>query len=146
MLIELATVDDLSKLTLLFNQYQRFYKQQPSLDDSKSFLQDRFSAGDSLIYACRAGEEIAGFSQIYFSLSSVTMQRIWILNDLFVEPSFRRKGVAGLLIERIIQDAGDQGVKSVLLETAHTNHQAQALYQKMNFSQDRESVYFTYVL
>ena len=57
------------------------------------------------------------------------MRRIWIWNDLFVDPANRRAGVGGALMARAETFAREAGAKRLALATQRTNAQAQALYQ-----------------
>ena len=42
--------------------------------------------------------KIVGFIQLYPIFSSTRMQKLWLLNDLFVNENYREKGVSVLLI------------------------------------------------
>ena len=85
-----------------------------------------------------------GFVQLYPSFSSVSMKRIWILNDLFVHEDYRKQGVAEALIERSKELAEETGAISIILETQSSNINAQKLYDKTGFEKDTES-YFYYI-
>ena len=143
--IILAGRSDLEELASLFNQYQIFYGKEHDLTCSKQFIESRFQQKDSLLYLCKNEGEVLGFSQIYFSFSSVQMRSIWILNDLFVVAKARRKGVAESLINKILSDVKVQGVARVTLHTQVSNHAAQSLYKKLNFKLDEEFFSFNYV-
>ena len=74
-----------------------------------------------------------GFTQLFPSLTSVGMKRLWILNDLFVIPEARGKRVGQRLIERSLEHAKKTAFAGVVLETAHTNISGQKLYERMGF-------------
>ena len=66
-----------------------------------------------------------GFVQLYPSFSSVSMRKIWILNDLYVATNARRYGVGRLLMDRARDFARDTGALRLELTTARTNAAAQ---------------------
>ena len=77
----------------LFHSYRQFYGQAADLPQAHNFLLERLTQGESVILIAVAQNsncfDCLGFTQLYPSFSSVSMQRIWILNDLFVLPKFR---------------------------------------------------------
>ena len=72
------------------------------------------------------------------------MQRLWILNDLFVAPSARRSGVAKALMERARQLAIATRAKGLLLSTWVENTSAQRLYESLGYVRDAE--FYSYFL
>ena len=76
----------------------------------------------------------AGFTQLYPSFSSVGMKKIWILNDLFVAPGHRQKGIARALINYVLGYSRESGRQKVVLSTAYDNFNAQKLYEKLGFT------------
>ena len=82
------------------------------------------------------GKEAVGFVQLYPSFDSVTMRNLWILYDLFVVPTARKRGVAKLLIERAQRFAAETKAKRLILETAVDNVTAQKLYERLGWKRD----------
>ena len=70
----------------------------------------------------------AGFTQLFPSFSSASAARIFILNDLFVEPRYRRMGVGAALLAAARAFAERAGAVRLTLSTEITNESAQALY------------------
>jgi len=52
---------------------------------------------------------------------------------MFVDPAFRRRGVARALMVRLLEDASTRGYRRVRLGTLHTMTAAQALYRDLGF-------------
>jgi GNAT superfamily N-acetyltransferase len=71
------------------------------------------------------------------------MRRIWILNDLFVEPLHRSKGVAKLL-KTAEQHARDTEAVRIVLSTQVSNTAAQALYASLGYL--RDEMFYHYAL
>jgi ribosomal protein S18 acetylase RimI-like enzyme len=70
-----------------------------------------------------------GFTQLYPSFSSASAKRIFILNDLFVDPGARRSGVGRALLDAAADFGHSAGAARLTLSTAHTNTSAQSLYE-----------------
>lgn len=139
-----AAIGDVPLLAPLFDAYRVFYGQSSDLKLAETFLFDRLSTGESVILFCGQSPDRspAGFTQLYPSFSSTSAGRIWILNDLFVAPAFRRLGVGRLLIQAAHDHARETGALEVVLSTAHTNKAAQTLYESIGYVQDTD--YRTY--
>jgi GNAT superfamily N-acetyltransferase len=144
MQIEIATPDHLDQVAPLFDAYRVFYEQPSDLAASRAFIADRLARGDSHIFLARDAGEALGFTQLYASLSSVSMRKIWILNDLFVAPAGRRRGVGRLLLRAARDFAASTGAARLELSTQKTNRAAQALYESEGWQ--REEEFFRYQL
>lgn len=144
--IKKAGISDLDLIVPLFDAYRQFYKQESDPQKVRAFLHTRIQKEESVILlACMEGQDIAmGFTQLYPSFSSVSMKRLWILNDLFVDKKHRKKGVATALMNTARQLAEDTRAKGLMLETGKENTQAQALYEKLGYKKEED--YFVYNL
>lgn len=136
-LIKKARIDDLADVATLFDSYRVFYKRPSDQASALAFIEERLSLGESTIFIAsdESGESI-GFTQLYPSFSSQTMQRTWILNDLYVKEGFRKRGVASKLIRSAADHCESTSAKGLMLCTQHSNLKAQALYEKMGFEPD----------
>jgi len=132
-LIKQATLDDLDEMAILFEQYRLFYQKQPDPDGAGQFIKTRLENQDSVILVARIENKAVGFVQLYPAFSSTSMQKMWILNDLFVSPDFRQLKVGTALMNAATQHAIDTHSHSLKLCTAVDNHQAQALYKQLGY-------------
>jgi ribosomal protein S18 acetylase RimI-like enzyme len=140
-----AAIGDLDDLVPLFDGYRQFYGRRSDLPGARQFLAERIARDESVIYLARTGaREAAGFTQLYPSFSSVSLQPLWILNDLFVRSDVRGGGVGRALLERARQHAVETGAKGLVLSTGVTNKAAQALYESCGWQRDDE--FFEYHL
>lgn len=139
-----AEQKDLEALTRLFDLYRVFYECDPDPVSARAFLEERLSHGDSHILCAFDGEEMLGFTQLYPSFSSSEMKRIWILNDLFVDPDHRRQGVGGALLDAAREFGKTTGATYLSLETQTTNKTAQSVYESKGWERDHE--FYTYAL
>lgn len=145
MTIRKATMKDLGSLSVLFDEYRIFYKCESDLKSSKSFISERINSSDSVIFvAVSAGEILTGFVQLYPLLSSIQMKKLWLLNDLYVNPDFRGLQVSVMLIERTKQLCSETNSAGLLLETAKSNTIGNSLYLKTDFVLDTDHNYYTW--
>lgn len=129
-----ASLADLDALAHLFDGYRVFYGKPSDPSKARAFLQERLGNDESVIFLARDAEGNAlGFTQLYPCFSSVSARRLWILNDLFVSPDARRRGVAKALLQRAREHGNETGVVRLTLQTAHDNAQAQALYESLGW-------------
>ena len=141
MIIEKFTKNDLSLLELvakIFDQYRMFYGRNSDLLAAKNFLQERVVNEESQIFLAKDGEKIIGFMQLYFGFSSVRMEKVCILNDLYVDQDYRKRGVARALIQRAKEFCLENKLMKITLTTAKTNEGAQKLYESEGYEVEEE--------
>jgi GNAT superfamily N-acetyltransferase len=144
--IRRASEGDLRLAAELFDGYRQFYGQLTDYSLAEAFLRDRFANNDSAVLLAtepQSGEGL-GFVQLYPSFSSVAARRIWILNDLFVTPTARRRGVGRALLGASREFAASTGAKRLVLSTAAANAEARALYESCGYKKDE--VFLVYKL
>jgi GNAT superfamily N-acetyltransferase len=138
----IANFEHLEEVSKLFDQYRVFYKQSSDIESAKAFIQERLQKNDSTVLIARDHDLILGFTQLYPSFSSVSMKRIWILNDLFVEEAYRKKGVAKLLISAAEKFAQGTEAVRIILATQITNIAAQSLYESLGYIKDQDFYHY----
>lgn len=131
----------------LFNKYRVFYKQPSDIEAAKQFIQDRLDNNESVIFVCINAdtENPIGFTQLYPKYSSARLIKNWILNDLYVDEEYRKRGIGENLIRTAMDFARQNGAKFVELSTAVDNYTAQSLYEQVGFEKMKpETDFFTY--
>jgi ribosomal protein S18 acetylase RimI-like enzyme len=129
-----ATLDDLDDVAALFCAYLAFYEVRRDPAEARDFLRERMESGESLILIARMpGGAPAGFAQVYFTFSSLSLARVWTFNDLYVDASARGLGLGRALVREVCRLAAQAGALRVQGETAIDNHTAQALYAAEGF-------------
>ncbi len=143
MKITRANSQHLEQLAELFNSYRVFYKQPSDLNAARTFLNNRIMKQDSVIFlAFNAQNRAMGFTQLYPSFSSVALKPVYILNDLFVDESYRGEGVASGLMTKATEHAIEKGCRGLTLETGIDNP-AQKLYERLGWVKDSEVYHYT---
>lgn len=141
-----ATIEDLEGVSILFNSYRMFYEQPADLEGAKKYIKERLENKDSMIFVVKNNQKYMGFTQLYPTFSSISMERAWILNDLFVDLEARKQGVGEMLIHKAKDYAIATGAKSIALETAPDNYAAQKLYEKSGYVRDKEFYHYELIL
>ena len=137
-----ATIKDLEGVSKLFDLYRVFYEQPTNIEAAKNFIQERIEKKDSIIFVAVKNGEYFGFTQLYPSFSSVSMKRLWILNDLYVRQEARNSGVGRNLLAAAKQLAIQTQAKGLSLQTAVDNVSAQALYESDGWEKDEKFLYY----
>jgi len=128
-----ATLQDIGQLSELFDQYRIFYHKTSDVPAAEQFLTERIENGDSKIFVAETEERLVGFVQLYPLFSSIRMKRYWLLNDLFVNESYRGKGFSKELIEQAKEMAQSTDACGILLETGKSNDIGNKLYPSCGF-------------
>lgn len=141
MKIKQANLENLEDLTILFDEYRQFYQQKSDKKAAQHFLRERIINNESTIFICYEGDKAVGFTQLYPTFSSVTMERSWILNDLYVSHSMREKGYGEAILLYAQGFCKGANAKGLALETAADNP-AQKLYEKLDWARDNDFYHY----
>lgn len=136
MQVRRAGPQDLEALAVLFDAYRCFYGQPTDIARARDWLRTRMRFGESVVLVAERDGMAVGFTQLYPMFSSVRTARTWILNDLYVDASARRGGVARSLLDAAVQFARDDGAVGIALETMRDNAPARALYRAAGWDED----------
>ena len=133
-----AVLADSEALAALFDDYRQFYGRASDLSGAREFLRARFEHGESVLFIALEGDAPVGFTQLYPSFSSLSLARVYVLNDLFVCAHARRQGVAARLLSAAADYAQSVGAVRLTLSTATTNVAAQSLYRSLGWQRDEQ--------
>jgi GNAT superfamily N-acetyltransferase len=130
--LEIAPVsaDQYEQLLPLIAAYQRFYEVEEIDDERNRTFFRRFltPSDDGLLLGARAEGRFLGYACLYWHFSSLSAIESVLMNDLFVEPDTRGRGVGRALIEAAAEVARGRGAAHLEWATAPDNHTAQRLY------------------
>ncbi|MFB4391989.1 MULTISPECIES: GNAT family N-acetyltransferase [unclassified Pseudomonas] len=136
-----ATLEHLDRLTPLFVKYREFYGELPYPETSRAFLEKRLKRSESVIYLALPDDDdnkLLGFCQLYPSFSSLSLKRVWILNDIYVAEDSRRMLVADHLMREAKKMAKDTNAVRMRVSTSADNEVAKKTYESMGFREDTE--------
>ena len=142
--IEAAVAADVPALAELFDAYRVFYGAASAPARSQAFVDGLITSGNTHFFLAREAEggPAFGFVHLMPSINTVAMRPIWLLEDLYVAPSGRRKGVATALMTHAENFAKQTGAERLTLATAHDNRRAQSLYKRMGYTKEEHFWYY----
>ena len=116
----------------LWQGYQSFYDVALSADVTETTWQ-RFFETHEPVHARVAldGDRIVGIVHYLFHRSTWMIEPTCYLQDVFVEPAARGRGVARALIEAVYEEAHRRGGRQVYWLTHNSNAAARGLYDKL---------------
>jgi GNAT superfamily N-acetyltransferase len=126
--------EELETLLPLISAYQHFYEVEDIDNDRNRFFFRRFlapSEDGELLAARGEGGLILGYACLYWHFSSLAAVETVLMNDLFVAPGARGRGIGRALIEASAAAARRRGAAWLEWATAPDNHTAQRLYDSM---------------
>jgi ribosomal protein S18 acetylase RimI-like enzyme len=136
-----AAIGDLGAAAPLFDAYRQFYEQPSDIAASRRFLEARLVARESSVWLAEEKGQAVGFMQLYPLFSSVSLGPIFVLNDLFVHPTARRRRVASRLLAAARAHGQASEAHYLELSTAVDNP-AQRLYESHGWKLDREFLHY----
>jgi GNAT superfamily N-acetyltransferase len=142
-----AGPEAIDALVPLFGAYREFYRRPPEPEAERAYLMSRLSRGEAVVFLALAQGEgaprPAGFTLLYPAFASVSLAPAWVLNDLYVAPGFRRRGVARALLQHAADFARATTAVRLELRTQHTNREARALYESLGWKLDEQFSRYT---
>jgi GNAT superfamily N-acetyltransferase len=125
---------DIGELLPLMRAYCDFYGVAPADEDllamARALIADPQGEGVQILARADDGRAV-GFATVFWSWSTLSAGRIGVMNDLFVDPAARGRGVAAALIAECVERCRARGAGSLGWQTAKDNQRAQALYERV---------------
>lgn len=123
---------DFERWLPLWRGYQAFYRAQIPDEATRATWNRFFDAQEPVhcVVAERKGKLI-GLAHYLFHRSTWLVGPACYLNDLFVDPSGRRSGVARKLLEAVYEAADAHGASKVYWLTHESNAAARLLYDQV---------------
>jgi GNAT superfamily N-acetyltransferase len=108
----------------------------PSEDSFVASVENLIEQPDTEFWLAAAEDRSApaAISQLRFRHSVWTAAEDCWLEDLFVRPEARRRGLAKALVQRSLERARERGCRRVELDTNEDNNGAIRLYEALGFS------------
>ena len=112
-----------------------FFKAADDIMRDKN-IQTYFDEPDGLVFCVKEGQNVIGLVTGHFSeLVSTISKPIFMgsIDELYVLPNYRGRGIGKALVERIEREYRDYGVKHMYVEVWAFNETAQELYTHSGF-------------
>ena len=116
----------------LWAGYLEFYKSNLSTEQTE-FTWKRLITNEQKMYGFVAENEsgVVGFTHCLFRPSTWTETDYCYLEDLYVDPNIRGKGVGRALMNRVVELAKEKNSKRVYWTTQEFNKTARVLYDSI---------------
>ena len=110
--------------------YQRFYEVEDIDTERNRAFFSRFVAPseDGMLLGAWRDGELLGYACLYWSFTSLVPAETVLMNDLYVDPAARGKGIGRALIEASAAAGRERGAQRLEWATAPDNETAQRLY------------------
>jgi GNAT superfamily N-acetyltransferase len=139
--VDISIVSDESqveRLLPLVRAYCEFYHSSPSdealLSMMRSLIADPMHEGTQFLASAEGGD--VGFATLFWSWETTISSRVGVMNDLFVAPALRGRGVSSALIDACLQRCRDHGAARMIWQTAPDNLRAQAVYDHVGATRE----------
>jgi GNAT superfamily N-acetyltransferase len=129
---EAAASDD--EFVALFDRYRVHYGQAADPDRSRDWLAAATTTGPMRAFLARVDGAAAGICLVAVCPASLTLGEFWMIRDLYVEPRWRRTGVARGLLDAVRAAALERGALRLSLQTEEENADALRLYERYGFA------------
>jgi GNAT superfamily N-acetyltransferase len=128
---ETTAADD--DFVALFDRYRVHYGQPADPDSSRDWLAAATTTRPMRAFLARVGGAAAGICLVAVCPASLTLGEFWMIRDLYVEPRWRRTGVARGLLDAVRTAAQHRGALRLSLQTEEDNADALRLYERYGF-------------
>ncbi|MBO3753367.1 MAG: GNAT family N-acetyltransferase [Candidatus Brockarchaeota archaeon] len=99
-----------------------------------SFIRDTLVRGKSFLFLAKIGNKPIGFcTSSIFETPLEVSEPMGSINDLYVLPEFRRRGVGRKLMVESLRKLKAKGVEAIRLSVLKENKAAVRLYEKLGF-------------
>jgi GNAT superfamily N-acetyltransferase len=135
--IRQARTDEIEEMLPLIRAYCEFYETKPNDQGIRTMFETLIAdPGQGAVFIARADAKAVGFATLDWKWSSLKGARIGYLEDLFVDPETRGKGIADALIEVCAARCRELGMPALEWMTAPDNHRAQKVYNRTGAEAD----------
>ena len=140
-IIRKAKRSDCPRLLELIKELALYEKAPNEVSVSLSHFEES-GFGENPVWWAFVAEEngvVRGFALYYIRYSTWKGQRLY-LEDIYVEPSMRRKGMGKLLFDSLIKEGEERNLNGMVWQVLEWNEPALNFYRKYKASFDEEWV------
>jgi GNAT superfamily N-acetyltransferase len=126
-----ARTDEIEEMLPLIRAYCEFYEAEPRDQGLRVMFRTLITdSSQGAVFIARDDGRAVGFATLDWKWSSLKAARMGYLEDLFVDPEARGKGIADALIEACANRCRELGMPAMAWQTAPDNHRAQQVYNR----------------
>lgn len=126
-----ARTEEIEEMLPLIRAYCEFYETEPDDEGLRRMFATLINEPDQgAVFVARDDGRAVGFATLDWKWSSLKAARIGYLEDLFVDPEARGRGIADALIEVCADRCRELRMPAMEWLTAPDNHRAQHVYNR----------------
>ncbi|HKH22318.1 MAG TPA: GNAT family N-acetyltransferase [Solirubrobacterales bacterium] len=126
-----ARTEEIEEMLPLIRAYCEFYETRPNDEGLREMFRTLITEpSEGSVFVARDGDRAVGFATLDWKWSSLKAARMGYLEDLYVDPEARGKGIADALIEVCAERCRELGMPAMAWQTAPDNHRAQQVYNR----------------
>ena len=127
-----ARTDEIEEMLPLIRAYCEFYETVPDDQGLRRMFETLINEpSQGAVFIARDDRRAVGFATLDWKWSSLKAARIGYLEDLFVDPEARGRGIADALIQVCAGRCRELGMPALEWLTAPDNRRAQSVYERM---------------
>ncbi|TCD47393.1 GNAT family N-acetyltransferase [Chlorobium sp. N1] len=126
-------------LTELFSLEKEFAADTQKQRRGLEMILERPESGR--VFVAELDGSIAGMLILLSTVSTVLGQKVALLEDMVVDPRFRRRGIGSALLDHALETAAREDVGRITLLTDGDNLAAHALYRSKGFLRSSMAVF-----
>jgi GNAT superfamily N-acetyltransferase len=135
--IRTARTDEIEEMLPLIRAYCEFYETEPNDAGIRKMFETLITEpSQGVVFIARDDGRAVGFATLDWKWSSLKGARLGYLEDLFVDPEARGRGIADALIEVCAERCRELGMPALEWLTAPDNHRAQKVYNRTGAESD----------
>ncbi len=138
MKIDPITTGDVPILEQLTYEYNRELDPQETRQEAVNrwitSVAEATAAGRHFFWLARVEEQLTGFVSFRLSTNPFTQETYGFIEDLYIAPSFRRRGYAEELARAAFAEISRQGASKIQLDVLVNNEQGLAFWRKLGLA------------
>jgi GNAT superfamily N-acetyltransferase len=127
--IRKATETDFPSLIHLFLEFATFENLQHRMDNSVERMVSEKEYFNGFV-AVLPDQQIVGYATWFFAYYTFSGKTMY-MDDLYITPAYRGKGLGSGLIKRVIEKARETGCNKIRWQVSEWNHQAISFYNQL---------------
>jgi GNAT superfamily N-acetyltransferase len=132
-----ARIEEIEEMLPLIRAYCEFYETEPNDEGLREMFRTLImDASQGAVFIALDDGTAVGFATLDWKWSSLKAAQVGYLEDLFVDPDARGKGIADALIEVCAERCRELGLPAMEWLTAPDNLRAQQVYDRTGAESD----------
>ena len=123
----MVTIEKMKKEFI--DQVYEIDKESVPIPWSKNSIEEEMNNMLAYFIVAKDDEKVVGFAMCWFIMDECH------IGNIAVTPSYRKQGVASLLLDELLSKCKEHGTTYILLEVRASNIPAQNLYKKYGFEE-----------